>query len=630
MPRQVPDRPASTGRGESIAFSACDDRGISQIVLAEPDGRSQRAITDGPTSSWFPAWSPDGTRILFARESAGGGGIPQLWIMNSDGSEARALVSEGVSLAGGWSPDGQQIAYSHGRSGQGLKIWIARGDGSQARRLTNETHPAVDENVPRWSPDGARVTYTSNLNGRYEIWVADVVSGHATSLTRAYFDPQLNADIEQKVPAWSPDGLKIAYWSGVEGTDPRPNLPRDVWVMNADGTGQKRLVAGDDPNWSPSGEFIIHSAHENGQAALRIARPDGNDARILFTVDACRPLQSSWLGKPQDALWGSVACASQIVFMAPTGSQGVPGSGVDPGAWELVVMNLDGTGRRQVTHNQEQEFLPHFSPDGTRLLYTRFTSGGYGIGASQSRVTVYDFATDSTRDLTDAGKDSYPVWSPDGSRIAFLSTRGDPPGQERHALWVMDVDGSEAHEVGRPSGSSLDFEWGDIAWSSQDWILFVVAENDANNTCFKTRLDKIRPDGTERTQVTDGGPNCTPAGMEQSGDADPGFSADGATIYTSRGFPASPPGIPGGTVRRLYAASSDAWNRGKPEYDLSLANAPDCIEGVPKGSPDATRTLLFRFCAGERAGVTLTDTEGSYRTWIADGFGPDWNPAWKP
>ena len=331
-----------------------------------------------------------------------------------------------------------------------------------------------------------------------------------------------------------------------------------------------------------------------------------------------------------DVRWGAVASTAQIVFMAPGGSQPVPGSGTDAASWELVVMNLDGTGRMQVTRNQEQEFLPHFSPDGTRLLYTRFTSGGYGVEGSASRVTLYDFATGSTRDLTNTGKDSYPVWSPDGTRIAFLSARGISAPGNGLALWVMNADGSNAHEIGRPSGKKFDQGWGDIAWSSQDWILFVVAENDANNTCFRTRLDKVRPDGTQRTQVTDGGPNCTPAGMEQNGDADPGYSADGATIYTSRGFPVAPPGIPGETVRKLYAVSSDAWVPGKPERDLGLARAPDCIEGVPKGSPGGTRILLFRACTGERFGVTVTDSAGSYRTWVADGFGPDWNPVWKP
>ena len=77
--------------------------------------------------------------------------------------------------------------------------------------------------------------------------------------------------------------------------------------------------------------------------------------------------------------------------------------------------------------------------------------------------------------------------------------------------------------------------------------------------------------------------------------------------------------------------SSDAWVPGKSEADLSLPSAADCIEGVPKGSPDGRLVLLFRACPGEaHAGVTLTDTAGSYRLWITDGFGPDWNPAAFP
>ena len=102
--------------------------------------------------------------------------------------------------------------------------------------------------------------------------------------------------------------------------------------------------------------------------------------------------------------------------------------------------------------------------------------------------------------------------------------------------------------------------------------------------------------------------------MQQSGDADPGFSADGKTIYSSRGFPPVPAGMPTQTERRLYSFSSDAFIPGKVETDLSLPSAPDCIEGVPKGSPDGTRVLLFRACAGEaHIGVTFTDKAGSFR-----------------
>lgn len=281
-----------------IAFSACDASGVSQIVLAESDGSHQQIITQGPNPSWFPAWSPDGTRLLFVREL---GGAPQLWVMNADGSEPRGLVTSGVTLGGSWSADGKRIAYTHSATPtQEFKIWIAQTDGSQARRVTT-SGPGVVEIVPRWSPDGTQITFTSNQRGLFEIWVADVASGAAKPLTLAYYDPVLLANIEQKVPAWSPDGKLITYWSGVEMGDPRPNLPRHVWVMNADGTGQRQLVDGDDPNWSPTGEFIIHSMggfDHPPNPALGIVRPDGSGARILFTVNACRSLQSSWYGGP--------------------------------------------------------------------------------------------------------------------------------------------------------------------------------------------------------------------------------------------------------------------------------------------------------------------------------------------
>ena len=332
-------------------------------------------------------------------------------------------------------------------------------------------------------------------------------------------------------------------------------------------------------------------------------------------VSGCHKSPNASIG-PQ---WGSLVSAAEIVFMAE-----IKTDSLGPQGYELEVMNLDGSNRHQLTNNNEEEFLPHFSPDGTRILYTRFTSGSYGLAGSQSRVTVYDFATGTTRDLTTTGKDSYPVWSPDGSQIAFLSSWND---SQYRALWVMNADGSGPHEIGHPTGADSDLTWGDLAWSSQNWILFVVGEK--SDTCYKARLDKIRPDGTGRTEVTDGGPNCVGPGLEQCGDADPGFSPDGNMIYTSRGFPYAPKGMPGQTARNLYAISSDAWYPCKPERDLSPTSSHNCIEGIPKVAPDGKNILFFFACTGQPSGITLTDIAASHQQWITNGFGPDWNPVWK-
>jgi len=313
-----------------------------------------------------------------------------------------------------------------------------------------------------------------------------------------------------------------------------------------------------------------------------------------------------------------VAFTEEMVFMTPTTGAAAPGPGA---VYEIAVMNLDGSGLRQLTNDGKFKFLPHFSPDATKIAYTKYSVGHYAEPNAVTDVAIYDLALGTETVITHDGHDVNSTWSPDGSRIAYINTF-------EASIWTVAADGSGAARVSNASGAADDRTWGDLAWSRDNWLLFTVGQT--VNGRFKVRTDKIRPDGSQRTQVSDGGPNCTPAGLEQSGDADPGWSADGGTIYSSRGFPVPPAGPPSGAVeRKLYAFSSDAWYSGKPETDLSLATEPSCIEGVPKGSPDGKRVLLFRACFDTGSlvsGIYLTDTSGAYRTKVTDGFGPDWNP----
>jgi Tol biopolymer transport system component len=310
--------------------------------------------------------------------------------------------------------------------------------------------------------------------------------------------------------------------------------------------------------------------------------------------------------------------APQIVFMLPTSSAPVP----SPGAiYEIAVMNLNGSGFRQLTNDGKFKFLPHFSPNGTKIVYTKYSVGQYGSSNALYDIAVYDLISGHETMITNDGHAQWATWSPDGSRVAYLTQlRGG-------TLWTITADGSDLQKIASPTGASDDLQWGDPAWSRDNWILFVVLQKVRG--CVKARTDKIRPDGSSRTQVTDGGPNCTPAGAEPSGDADPGWSADSQTIYSSRGFPVAPANGPGATERKLYAFSSDAWYPGKPELDLSLPSEPSCIEGVPKGSPDGQHILLFRICfdgGTPKGGIYVTDRIGSNRSFITQGFGADWSP----
>jgi len=348
-------------------------------------------------------------------------------------------------------------------------------------------------------------------------------------------------------------------------------------------------------------------------------------AALLATTTVALLLAASDGGN-SSAPWASTA---RVSTPAPRPIVGLPhpdlvltGNGVQSpdSRQELFTVNLDETARTQLSFDRLNRFLPHYSPDGRRIAYTKFFRGGYGSPDMITDVVIYDVASRAETRLTNLGIGWQPIWSPDGSRIAF----GTRTGSE---LRVMNADGSGEWLIGRPSGAPDDLVWGDWLWSSDDWIYFVVAER--IDGCFKTRIDRIRPDGGGRVRITDGGPNCTPEGFEQSGDADPGISPDGRTLYSSRGLPRRVPGHPDATVRHLYRFSSDAFIPGKVETDLSLPGHDDCIAGVPKVSPRGRLIAFFLFCPFDpaRTGITLTNTAGTTFTFVTPGFGPDWHPA---
>ncbi len=282
-----------------LVFGECDSAGYSQIVTYDLHRDTRVPLTDGTGMKWFPAWSPDGSQIAYVNEEGGDQGM-QIWIMNADGSDNHPLLVDGINIAPAWSPDGTHLAYAHAEAGgQPLKLWLIRVADGAHRPLLPATPSEVDENVPRWSPDSRQIVFTSNRReGRYEIWGFDVRDTDTLRpLTVAYHDALLNADIEQKVPAWSPDGTQIVYWQGVEMNDPRADLPRDVWIMSTDGSDPQLLTRGDDPGWSPDGSLVIYSLpplRPEEKAAIGAIQRDGSGQLILLEVQACRPLQSDW------------------------------------------------------------------------------------------------------------------------------------------------------------------------------------------------------------------------------------------------------------------------------------------------------------------------------------------------
>jgi WD40 repeat protein len=264
------------------------------------------------------------------------------------------------------------------------------------------------------------------------------------------------------------------------------------------------------------------------------------------------------------------------------------------GAREVYSINGDGTGETRLTETSVTEYGPKWSPDGERMVFGRSDSSGGG------NVDLYLVNADGTGEIrltnTGAGgrNNTDPIWSSDGTRIAFWSSR---EGLGNGDIFVMNADGSNETNITNCSPRSPSGPAGPPC----DRIVYAYDGN----------IYTINFDGTDQTQLTtNGGPNSSQPRNER-----PSWSPDESQIvfYSTRDGNGE-----------IYVMDADGDNQ------VNLTNEPE-HDAAPIWSPDGSQIVFY----SRRNGITTTElfvmgNNGANPINLSNHSQRDEYPAWSP
>jgi TolB protein len=219
-----------------VFFTRRPPAGREEIWSMDLDGNDERRILGDEDADFRdPAVAPDDRRLAYTVVR---GGRSQVMIADVDGANPQPLSADGrESSQPAWAPDGRTLAVVSEEGGR-RRIFLVDAAGGAPRALAPGNAEVQSE--PDWSPDGTRIVFTSGNGAGAEIAVAAVAGGAVTPLT--------DNNIEDRAPAWSTTGARIAFVSR------RPDGKENLWLVDPDGKDLADLTDSDedeasDPDW---------------------------------------------------------------------------------------------------------------------------------------------------------------------------------------------------------------------------------------------------------------------------------------------------------------------------------------------------------------------------------------------
>ena len=240
-----------TQDGRSILYDTSHANNDHELYSIQSDGAGLRALTDDQLDELDPAWSPDGSTLVYTSARYAGTDCKAcaltLRSALADGTRSTPITRHGAGIydsGAAWSPDGTTIAFVRGTSDSAGRLYTVHPDGSALAALATSAHASA----PAWSPDALTLAFASPTGDGGGI-LAIAAAGGPVRTEVATPSGEMTADLHD--PAWSPDGASLAF-AGRHGLYMATAGSPAVRIVTALGAGR--------PSWSPDGLRLAFDA----------------------------------------------------------------------------------------------------------------------------------------------------------------------------------------------------------------------------------------------------------------------------------------------------------------------------------------------------------------------------------
>ena len=225
--------PAWSPDGTKLAFASNRD-GDYEIYVINADGSGLTKLTSNTTfDDREPDWSPNGDYIAFRSNRTGNDEIFKMTA--AGGSPVNLTNNSAADQAPDWSPDGSEIAFQRVIGGSNTDVYRMNSDGQGQLDLT-PTPTANIDSQPTWSPDGNTVAFQSNRDGDFEIFTVARIAPPATPTVTPPSPVQRTTNTaSDREPSYSPDGSRLTFTSDRDGND-------EIYTATATGGSPQRIT----------------------------------------------------------------------------------------------------------------------------------------------------------------------------------------------------------------------------------------------------------------------------------------------------------------------------------------------------------------------------------------------------